>query len=51
MNDRTYDIDVICNNCGHSYRVGIPVGERALDYLLSKECPYCGCKDLRKNII
>lgn len=46
MEEKTYDVEVECANCGaSSYKVDIPMGSRWDIYLLEIEytCKYCGC--------
>lgn len=47
MSEDHYYISANCYNCGYYVDILlIPKGVTIRDFLTSKECPRCGCKDL-----
>lgn len=48
-NNNTYNIQLVCLNCGKKDYYNIPLGMTVEDYAKSHPCPNCGCCDLYKG--
>lgn len=48
--ERTYQVKVVCENCGESWAEYIQKGVTVDYHLADKECPNCGCKMVKRKI-
>lgn len=51
---KSYRISVECGNCGYPrldsiWEIAIPFGNTISEYLKEFDCPYCGCKTVRRT--